>query len=590
MPLSRHAVVFMLLALAGASVHGCGCEDSPVAIDGADGGGGTGDAGGGTGRDTGGPGDGGGRDAGADGGDTDAGRIPDPKDPDNALIDSDCDGLSDEEEFATVYATGLKTDPANPDTDGDGIPDGVERARASSPDPNCKGFPGDADTATATDPTSPDTDCDGVPDGIEDANRNGKIDPGETDPTDPDTDGDGIPDGTEAGTVQAVAGTICPGFVPDADPATTTDPAKADTDGDGIPDGVEDRNHNGRVDVKDPQNPDYAGGDETDPAKADTDGDGISDGTEDRNKNLIVDPGETDPLVANADTDHDGLTDAAEVACGYDPNDPDMDKDGLLDGLEDKNGDCVLNLGETDPRRVDTDCDGLIDGVEDANHNGAVDPGETDPADPDSDGDGLTDGVEAGVTLNPDPVTCPGTPLDADPATTTDPTNPDSDGSGVNDGAEDTNKNGRVDPGELDPNNPDDDKGVVGEACATQNLTPVQFLGAGDADVLLALAEGYRDGGGTVNVSALTQNGETRGILFVDPAREIGGFVLDKVPDGATAVDESGRCGRTRAWGPRGASSRSRASTTRSRSRLRPGTATRRCSPRTTGAPAAATT
>ena len=44
--------------------------------------------------------------------------------------------------------------------------------------------------------------------------------------------------------------------------------------------------------------------------------------------------------------------------------------------------------------------------------------------------------------------------VDADPTITTNPRNPDSDGDGINDGAEDTNQNGRLDPGELNPNNP----------------------------------------------------------------------------------------------------------------------------------------
>lgn len=49
------------------------------------------------------------------------------------------------------------------DSDGDGIPDEVERR-------------------TGTDPIDADTDGDGVPDGVEDANRDGRVDPGESDP------------------------------------------------------------------------------------------------------------------------------------------------------------------------------------------------------------------------------------------------------------------------------------------------------------------------------------------------------------------------------------------------------------------------
>src|SRR5205807_2421070 len=70
-------------------------------------------------------------------------------DPLNAMRDSDCDGLSDEEEFATYYADGLRSDPGNPDSDGDGIPDGVELGRTASVDAACH-FVGDADPATRT--------------------------------------------------------------------------------------------------------------------------------------------------------------------------------------------------------------------------------------------------------------------------------------------------------------------------------------------------------------------------------------------------------------------------------------------------------
>lgn len=96
----------------------------------------------------------------------------------------DDDGLSDERERE------LGTDECNPDTDGDGILDGVE-----------------VDGENPTDPNNPDTDGDGLCDGSvilegiciggEDINENGRIDPGETDPNNPDTDGGGVSDGEE---------------------------------------------------------------------------------------------------------------------------------------------------------------------------------------------------------------------------------------------------------------------------------------------------------------------------------------------------------------------------------------------------------
>ena len=59
------------------------------------------------------------------------GGEPDPNNPDNTVIDSDCDGLSDADEFGTVYPGGARTDPNNRDSDGDGISDGVEAGRTS---------------------------------------------------------------------------------------------------------------------------------------------------------------------------------------------------------------------------------------------------------------------------------------------------------------------------------------------------------------------------------------------------------------------------------------------------------------------------
>jgi hypothetical protein len=152
---------------------------------------------------------------------------PNPYDPNNAFKDTDCDGLSDLEEFSIVYADGKKTDPAKPDSDGDGIPDGVEAGKGSSVDKYCKTFAGDADPATKTSPVLADSDGDGLPDGVEDANRNGKLDPGETDPASADSDGDGLPDGVEDANRN---GKVDPG---------ETDPRKKDTDGDKIGDGVE---------------------------------------------------------------------------------------------------------------------------------------------------------------------------------------------------------------------------------------------------------------------------------------------------------------------------------------------------------------
>ncbi len=87
----------------------------------------------------------------------------------------------------------------------------------------------------------------------------------------------------------------------------------------------------------------------------DRDRDGIPDHLEDRNGNGVLDPGETDPWHR------------------------DTDGDGIPDGVEDSNRDGRRGQGETSARNHDTDGDGIPDGVEDANQDGRVDPGETDP-------------------------------------------------------------------------------------------------------------------------------------------------------------------------------------------------------------------
>lgn len=93
--------------------------------------------------------------------------------------DSDSDGLMDQEEQA------LETDPSNPDTDFDGLEDGVEvHETLSDPldaDTDDDGL-GDGEEVLdwATDPLTPDTDGGGIPDGMEIASG--------TDPTNPDDD------------------------------------------------------------------------------------------------------------------------------------------------------------------------------------------------------------------------------------------------------------------------------------------------------------------------------------------------------------------------------------------------------------------
>ncbi|MBN2361987.1 MAG: hypothetical protein JXR83_21225 [Deltaproteobacteria bacterium] len=301
---------------------------------------------------------------------------PDPNNNGNDQLDSDCDGLSDAEEYGTVWPSGQTTDPGATDSDGDGIRDGVEAGRTSSVDPRCDGlFQGDSDPSTHTDPTNPDTDGDGLLDGQEDANLNGRYDRMvESDPKNPDSDGDGICDGPNAVPPACTAG-----------PDPTPIPTNTDADGDGLPDALD----------AEPNNPDRDGDGLCD---GPNDVSGVCVGGEDRNADGILDPGESDPNLI--DSDHDGLVDgfgysghSGERDHGTDPSNFDSDGDGLSDGLEvgvtvapDPASTSFTADADpattTDPLDPDSDGDGLPDGVEDSNQNGRVDDGEFDPNNP----------------------------------------------------------------------------------------------------------------------------------------------------------------------------------------------------------------
>jgi hypothetical protein len=125
------------------------------------------------------------------GADTDGDGMPDvyelnngfnPNDPSDANQDADNDGLTNLQEYQ------LGTDPHNPDTDGDGLKDGVETGTGVWVSP----------TNTGTDPLNPDTDGDGLLDSVEnntgiyvDAQHTG------TNPNKRDTDGDTFSDRDE---------------------------------------------------------------------------------------------------------------------------------------------------------------------------------------------------------------------------------------------------------------------------------------------------------------------------------------------------------------------------------------------------------
>ena len=157
--------------------------------------------------------------------DNDNDGIPDLVEKNLSQYDTDGDGVLS---AAEVTASGKDTNGDGdidtndgivwPDTDGDGTPDTLDTD--SDNDGILDKFEGVSNYRTL------DSDGDGLADNVEDANRNGKVDPGETDPKKYDTDGDGLCDGT------VVVGS-CTGLERDYG----TDPTKVDTDGDGLCDG-----------------------------------------------------------------------------------------------------------------------------------------------------------------------------------------------------------------------------------------------------------------------------------------------------------------------------------------------------------------
>ncbi len=347
------------------------------------------------------------------------------------VVDSDGDSLTDDEE------TALGTDPADPDSDDDGMPDGWEVDNDLNPlsAEGDDGADGDPDEdgltnieeyrngvgTTGTDPSSEDTDEDGLPDGWEvdngfDPTDDGTIDPVngaagdpdedgltnleeyadyETDPNDADTDGDNLDDGweVESNLDPNDDGSIDPdngaagdpdedGLINEREFELGTNANLDDTDGDGVFDGVE-------VGDQDEGEDDYPY--LTDPLLADTDQDGMDDGWEAGNG---LDPSSADGEDgADGDADNDGLDNVGEFDAGTDPNDPDSDGDGMPDGWEDENG--------LDPASSAGD-DGA-DGDPDEDEFSNLDEfnASTEANNPDSDNDLMEDGWEASNGLDP---------------------------------------------------------------------------------------------------------------------------------------------------------------------------------------------
>ncbi|MFW9169713.1 YPDG domain-containing protein [Corynebacterium striatum] len=341
---------------------------------------------------------------------------------------------------------------ADPDTDGDGIPD------SKDPDIDGDGVNNSDEKAAGTDPYNPDTDGDGINDGDEDADGDGKSNKEESDPSvdkSKDSDGDGIPDIIDKDDQDGPKGDkdgdgIINEEDPDADgdgvsnddeKAAGLDPLNPDTDGDGTNDGDEDTDGDGKSNKDESDVPEGK--------VTDKDGDGLGDtgvtdkDPEDGNADITDGPltNDTDkdgiPDAVDPDIDGDGVNNSDEKAAGTDPYNPDTDGDGINDGDEDADGDGKSNKEESDPsvdKSKDSDGDGIPDIIDKDDQDGPKGDKDGDgiinEEDPDADGDGVSNDDEKAAGL--------------------DPLNPDTDGDGTNDGDEDTDGDGKSNKDESD--------------------------------------------------------------------------------------------------------------------------------------------
>jgi hypothetical protein len=326
--------------------------------------------------------------------DTDGDSIPDMRD-----LDSDDDGLTDVIEAGLVDSDGDammdtgQTRTADPrDTDADGTPDfrDLDANNDGTSDIVTAGHGADDADHDGSIDAGPDSDEDGIRDGVDGAplvfgtftDRDGD---GTADTQDLDLDNDGIPNALDGS--DDADGDGLPNLSDlDSDGDGVSDLVEAggtDSNADGLTDNFVDTNHNGLSDSVEPTSggralplPDSDGDGVDNHRDLDSDGDGISD---------VIESGGVDAngdgRQDGADADHDGIS---ELVVGTAPGGhalprPDSDGDGVSDSLDlDSDNDGISDSREG---RGDSDHDGIPDSLDAPGHletavrgAGAVDP------------------------------------------------------------------------------------------------------------------------------------------------------------------------------------------------------------------------
>ena len=373
-----------------------------------------------------------------------------------------------------ILESGFATNPADLDSDDDGLSDGQEQTIGSNPlltDTDTDGLTDEEEVKlTLTNPSKTDSNENGVSDAEDDQDNDGLTNLAElrthlTNPNAADSDGDNLSDREEL-------------------QLTSTNPNLPDTDNDGTPDAQEDADNDGLTNLAELRthltNPAQADSDSdalsdreeleqtaTDPNLPDSDDDGTPDAQEDADNDGLTNLAELRTHLTNpaqADSDSDALSDREELEqTATNPNLPDTDDDGTPDAQEDADNDGLTNLAElrthlTNPAQADSDSDALSDREE-------LEQTSTNPNLPDSDDDGTPDAQEDadndGLTNLAELRTHLTNPAQADSdsdalsdreeleQTATNPNLPDTDGDGTPDAQEDADNDGLTNLAEL---------------------------------------------------------------------------------------------------------------------------------------------